>query len=113
MSDSEIWTIEEILWTGGTDAYRRRMAPLCMMVFPGIGVLKGDEVLDALADAPRWSEVVMEGRTLIETDGLTVLAYTATAQRDGDSPYSAYCSSTWRETPDGWRIVQHQQTPLA
>ena len=112
MSDPEIWTVEEILWTGGTDAYRRRMAPLCLMAFPGIGVLKGDEVLDALTEAPRWSEVKMEGRNMIETDGLIVLAYTAHAQRDGDSPYHAVCSSTWRETPNGWRIIQHQQSRI-
>jgi len=111
MSDHEIWTIEELLWTGGTDAYRRRMSPLCLMVFPGVGILKGEEILDALAHAPRWSEVRMEGRTLIEADGLISLAYTAHAQRDGDAPYHAFCGSTWRDTPEGWRVFQHQQTP--
>lgn len=112
MIDPDIWKVEEVLWTGGTDAYRRRMAPLCLMAFPGVGVLKGEEILSALADAPRWSEVRMDGRTMIETDGLLVLAYEAHAQRDGDSPYTATCTSTWRETPDGWRIVQHQQSAL-
>ena len=112
MTDQDIWTAEGLLWTGGTDAYRNRMGRTCMMAFPGPGILQGEEILDALADAPRWSEVAMAGRHLAQSDGLIVLGYTARAQRDGDAPYSALCSSTWIDTPAGWRIVQHQQSPV-
>ncbi|MGI3168834.1 DUF4440 domain-containing protein [Pseudooceanicola sp. C21-150M6] len=108
----DVWTVEELLWTGGTDAYRARMAPLCMMAFPGPGILRGTDILDALAAAPRWTRVDMTGRQMAETDDLRVLAYRAHALRDGDAPYDALCSSTWTRTAEGWRIIQHQQSPL-
>ena len=105
----DIWSIEELLWTGGTDAFRNRMAPACLMAFPGIGVLEGDAVLDSLKDAPRWQSVEMAGRHRVETDGVTVLSYRATGMRDGDAPYTALCTSTWPRGRDGWRLGQHQQ----
>ncbi|WP_375691574.1 nuclear transport factor 2 family protein [Pseudooceanicola sp. LIPI14-2-Ac024] len=110
--DDDIWTAEELLWTGGTDAFRNRLAPACLMAFPGIGALEGEAILDSLKDAPRWQTVEMAGRHRVETDGIAVLAYTATGLRDGDAPYTALCTSTWVSTPDGWRLAQHQQAPL-
>ncbi|WP_160382068.1 nuclear transport factor 2 family protein [Pseudooceanicola pacificus] len=110
--DTKLWDIEELLWTGGTDALRNRLAPACLMSFPGTGVLEGEAILDSLKDAPRWQQVAMDSRHLARTDGLAVLCYTASALRDGDAPYRAMCSSTWARTGDGWRLVQHQQTPL-
>ncbi|EAQ05110.1 hypothetical protein OB2597_07490 [Pseudooceanicola batsensis HTCC2597] len=112
MPEPDIWETEKLLWTGGTDAYRRRLGASCLMAFPGMGILQGEEILDAIADAPRWSEVDFVGKRVIETNGLTVLAYRAHALRDGDAPYDALCSSTWQHTAEGWRIVQHQQSPL-
>jgi len=109
---SDIWTIEELLWTGGTDAFRARMAPTCLMAFPGLGTLQGEEILDSLKDAPRWQHVRMDARHLAETDGLAVLSYRATAIREGDQAYHALCMSTWKNTTGGWRLVQHQQSDL-
>jgi hypothetical protein len=108
----EIWKAEEVMWTGGTDAFQRRMGPVCVMTFPGIGVLERDEILPTLAVAPRWSHIDMKEKHLAETDGMIVLGYRAYAIRDGDAPYNAFCSSTWISTPEGWRIVQHQHTPI-
>ena len=112
MSVADIWEAEELLWTGGTDAFRNRMAEGCLMVFPGMGVLKWDAVLDALSAAPRWSQVAMTERHEEASDGVTVLAYRARGLRDGDEPYDAYCSSTWVQVGGQWRIAQHHQTPL-
>ncbi len=109
--EDDIWRIEELLWTGATDAFERRMADGCLMAFPGIGALAGEEIVESLKDVPRWQSVRMETRRCVETDGITVLSYIATGLRDGDPPYRALCTSTWRQTPQGWRLVQHQQSP--
>ena len=109
----DIWTIEELLWTGGTDTYRTRLAPGCMMAFHGLGVLQGEEILESLKDAPRWQSVEMTARHTSETDGIVVISYVATGYRDGDAPHRVLCTSTWRRTGNGWRLVQHQQAPEA
>ena len=111
-SPSDIWKVEELLWTGGTDAFERRLGPICTMAFPGAGILDRDDILPTLSLAPRWSHVDMRKRHQAETNGTIVLAYHAHALREGDAPYDALCSSTWVDTADGWRIVQHQQSPL-
>ena len=110
--EDDIWTIEDLLWTGGTDAFRNRLSPACLMAFPGIGVLQGEQIMDSLKQAPRWQSVSMEGRHKAETDGVAVLGYVATGLRDGDAPYHAQCTSTWVRSAQGWRLVQHQHTPL-
>lgn len=108
----DIWQIEELLWTGGTDVFRTRLAPTCLMAFPGIGMLEGDEIFESLKDAPRWTSVEMTGRHRLETDGLTVVGYTATGRREGEDPYHALCTSTWLNAAGGWRLVQHQQSRI-
>lgn len=45
------------------------------------------------------------------TPATVTVAYRARATRDGSPTYSAYCTSTCVRIQDGWRLVQHQQTP--
>ena len=107
----DIWTTEEQLWTGGADSFQKHMAPGCLMAFPGLGILQGEDILVSLREAPRWDGVSFSGEHKVESDGMIALAYTATGQRDGDSPYRALCTSTWCLMVDGWQLVQHQQSP--
>ena len=53
----------------------------------------------------------MDQRHVTESDDVTILAYRATAMREGIT-YRAFCSSTWIRRDDGWRLIAHQQTPL-
>lgn len=56
----------------------------------------------------------MEERVLGRSgDSVAVLAYRAEARRAEDGPYRAYCTSTYVRSGDGWKLVQHQQTPIA
>ncbi|MGR3320684.1 MAG: nuclear transport factor 2 family protein [Pseudooceanicola sp.] len=109
-AQEDIWQVEEILWTGGTDAFRKRLDRECLMAFPGVGVLEGDEILDSLKDAPRWQSVEMDDRHSTGDEDVIVLSYRAVAIRDGDAPYNALCTSTWRRTAKGWRLLQHQHS---
>ncbi|WP_164738245.1 nuclear transport factor 2 family protein [Frigidibacter oleivorans] len=110
--DSPLWPLEDSLWTGGPAAYRRLMHPMCLMAFPGAGLMMGEDILAAVEAAPRWREVAIEGRRLAETDGMAVLGYLATALRDSGDPWRVCCTSTWVQRGTDWQIVQHQQTPL-
>ena len=109
----DIWKMERRLWLEGIEAYADLMAPECVMAFGPMGVLEGQAIIDSLRDAPRWSDVVMSAQVLKHPSGdVAVLAYQAEGNRDAASPYRALCTSTYLRLDSGWRIVQHQQTPL-
>ena len=118
MTDDEAWEMERRCWREGADHYRAILAPRAAMAFP-TGILLGDDILAALDGAPRWSSVEAAVRTVVRpTADIVVLAYRATARRPEQDPYTAWCTSTWvlsagapAAGTDGWRLVQHQQTP--
>ena len=93
-----IWALEERFWTGGEDHYRSALDPACVMAFPApAGVMSGPSIAASLAQAPRWSSVVMSGRHVARpAPGLIVLGYRAQGQRDGAALYEAFCTSTYR-----------------
>ena len=114
MSDDAIWSLEERFWTGGEDHYGSALHPACVMAFPApAGLLSGPAITRSLAQAPRWSSVAMSERHLARPGSeLVVLGYRARAIRAGAEAYEAYCTSSYRRDEDGWRLVQHQQTPI-
>lgn len=118
MTDEDVWRLERQCWSEGADHYRRRLAPRAVMAFP-TGILVGDDILSALETAPRWASFDLAAETVVRPSAsLIVLAYRATARRPEQDPYTAWCTSTWvllagapAAGTDGWRLVQHQQTP--
>lgn len=54
----------------------------------------------------------MVAREHVLHEGCAVLAYRATARREGEEPYTALCMSVYEDRDIGWRIVAHQQTPV-
>ena len=114
MDDETVWALEERFWTGDEAFYGATLAPECVMAFPApAGIMVGAQIIEGLKAAPRWSAVALdERRTVRPAPGLVVIAYRAAGIREGADPYRAYCTSTYGRTPDGWRLVQHQQTPL-
>jgi len=115
-SDAEdLWRIEESLWTGGADLYANVLHPECVMAFPDpAGVMRRDQILGGVANAPRWSGVEMLGRVFAEpSEGVAIMAYRAKAMRAGEkNPYSAICTSAYVARSGEWRMVQHQQALL-
>lgn len=84
------------------------------MTFPDpIGILKGEAILEGLKGAPRWEAVEMEERTALKVGDTLVLAYRATGRRKGSAPYVALCSSTYVFQDQAWKLISHQQTPVA
>jgi hypothetical protein len=114
MTDEEAWRAEERFWTAGAEHYREALDPACVMALPApAGIMHGAGIAQSLADAPRWSSVTMaEAHVGRPAPDLLVLAYKARGLRDGAAPYEAYCTSTYRDAGDRWRLVQHQQTPV-
>jgi len=114
MTDDEAWKVEVELWTGGMSHYRRHVDPHCLMAFPEpAGIMDFEAILKALDDLPRWSSVKLGGKRLERPakDAL-VLAYRVEGLRTGEPAYRAVCTSTYRHGEEGWRLVQHHQTPV-
>lgn len=105
----EIWGFEEGWWTLGAAEARRRMHPLCVMVFPE-GIMQAEDILAGMEAGPRWKNVVLSDRVAVETGDIVVLAYRGRAERADGTLRDVLCSSTWMRGAEGWRIVQHQQT---
>jgi hypothetical protein len=109
----EIWDIERELWLLGAEAYRGKMAAECLMAFGPMGVLRNEAIMEAIRSASRWREVHMMEQTFIRpADDVGILAYKAKGIREGAKIYLALCTSTYIRDGNGWKIAQHQQTPL-
>jgi hypothetical protein len=98
-------------WLEGPSVFEQQLDPACLMVFPGLGVMRAAEILDSLKSAPRWMSVTMTDRALARPGaGILVLGYKAEGRRESQPPYRCYCTSTYREEAGSWKLVQHQQT---
>lgn len=114
MDDERIWSFEEGLWTADPDRYQASIDGSCLMVLPAAPhVFAGDEAVRAVQHTPRWSRVEMRDRRVSRPqEGLIVIAYAASAEREGHAPYTAHCTTVIRRLGhDDWKVVQHQQTP--
>ena len=114
MDDEALWAFEERFWTGGEDHYRSTLDPACIMAFPApVGIMSGSAIVQSLVGAPRWSSVAFSDRKVARPNAQTiVLGYRAVGQREGSKPYEAYCTSSYRGSESGWKLFQHQQTPI-
>lgn len=110
---THLWAEELRLWTAGIEDFAKRLAPHCLMAFPGLGILRGAEIAASLENVPRWRTVQMTRQNLSEHHGAAVLAYRALAQRPGGEAYMAWCTSCWVPKNGDWKMVQHQQSPQA
>jgi Domain of unknown function (DUF4440) len=113
VADDTFWKMEERLWTGGVAAYEERLDADCIMAFPPpAGLMKREAIFASISKARRWTAVEMTGRhTSHPRDSVAVLGYRARARR-GEETYEAVCTSVYVLRDGGWRMVQHQQTPL-
>lgn len=107
------WALEENFWLEGPAFYRAHMTRDAEMWFPDRpGALKGQKILDALENTPRWEGVVFDHQKLEVADDRITLRYHATARRDGQDDYTAHCTTTYVREPDGLKLAEHHQRAL-
>lgn len=114
MDDDRVWAFEESLWTATPEHYRDSIDEHCLMALPSEPhLLQGQAAMDAVIHTPRWTKVALTTRHVARPqEGIIVVAYTAHAEREGDQPYLAYCTSTYRRLEhEVWKVIQHSQTP--
>ena len=106
--------LERRFWLEGAAFYEKRLSDGCVMVFPGQGELRGaGEVVRALERAPRWTSVAFEPELVWISTEAVLIAYEATARREGAPPYRTQAASLYVREAGEWRLRFHQQTPAA
>jgi Domain of unknown function (DUF4440) len=111
----DVLEIERGLWTDGPDAYHRHLDDVCLTAIGATaGVFTRNDVAAMVADGPRWQDLEIDVRGVVEpTDDVAILTYEARAVRGEDERYRALVSSGYVRRNGGWKVMFHQQTPLA
>ena len=98
----------------GADFYGRLMTSDGLMVLANGMVLDRAQVVDSLAEAPAWDSYLIRDPRLIDLgEDATLLAYAATAVRNGEQPFVGVMTSTYRLVGDSPRLAFFQQTVSA
>ena len=118
MDETELIDLESSAWEAlttegaATGFYDRVLATKVLMLLPGGTVIDDREtVVESMGGAP-WSSYEMSDiRVLSLGLDAAVVAYTATAVRDGKD-YTALFNSTYVREDGEWHMALHQQTPI-
>ena len=113
MMSGDIWQLETAFWTANREEDQRALDPPLLDVVPAASghhcrrsKHHEHERSTALADRGHGRKVSAQ-----PTVDPVVLAYFVSARRDSDGTYTAYCTSTYRQSASGWKLFQHQQAP--
>ena len=111
----DLLAIEQRLWTGGGEEYRRHLDDECAIAFTEMaGVFSREQVAGTVEGPDRWRDVEMSLQGLVRpTNDVAVLTYRASAVRGNEERYSALVSSGYVRRDGEWRMMFHQQTPLS
>lgn len=112
-TEDTIWAMEERFWMQGADSARTMTAKGAVFVFPyPVGILQGDQIWRENLVAQRWRSVEFSERCFKREQGVGILAYRVSAEREGDPIYEAFCTSSYLNDNGTWLRVSHQQTPV-
>lgn len=111
--DAELLELERAFWVGDPDVYQNHTTEGCVMVFgEPVGALNKEQVIDAIARAPRWASVEIEdARTISFAPHVILLIYRAAARQADGTPYPTMASSVYVRGAEGWKLAFHQQSP--
>jgi hypothetical protein len=116
---SDLVRLEERGWAAlsrgeGGSFYGEYLAGDAVMVFP-VGVYDKAAAIAALVGAAPWASYELDDlRAVPLGDDAGLVTYHAWARRERDpQPYEAFMTSVYRREENTWRLVVHQQTPVA
>jgi hypothetical protein len=115
-TEKDLLAPERKFWTGDSKFYRENVDDTCLIAFGAdmAGVMSNKDVAATAKDGNRWKRLDIELKGLIEpADDVAILSYEAHATRSNGEPYSALVSTGYAKRDDGWKMMFHQQTPLA
>ncbi|CEA07793.1 hypothetical protein BN1051_01116 [Arthrobacter saudimassiliensis] len=105
----ELLVLERQLAAEGAPAYVELLHQEALLVVPG-AVLDRSRCIDAIAASPGWDDIDLAPLWYFRNGRSAVHTYRFTGRRGGET-YRAVMSSSWVDTPEGARLIHHQQTP--
>ena len=108
-----VWELERRCWLEGRAYYKQILADDAVYAFPPpMGIFRGNQFVDQMGEDGPCVSVDMTARQTQLRDGVAVLAYHGAGTAADGSRRISHCTSVWRETPDGWKLACHHQTPV-
>jgi hypothetical protein len=115
-TEKDLLALEKKFWTGDSKFYRDNVDDTCLIAFGAdmAGVMSNKDVAATAKDGNRWKHLDIKLKGLIEpADDVAILSYEANAVRSNGERYAALVSTGYAKRDEGWKMVFHQQTPLA
>jgi len=111
----ELLRVERGFWTGGADYYRQNLDDQCVTVFTEMaGTFKKEDIARMISDAARWRDLDLDIKGCLQpAPGFAILTYAVKATRMNNGSYVAAVTSAYVKRNGAWKMVLHQQTPLA
>ena len=111
--EDRLYETERQFWTGGSDVYRAHVDETCLTVFTEMAALLDRDRIAQSVEGHRWDEVAISRKGFKQPEEtVAIIAYEATAKRAGRS-YRALVGSGYVRRGQDWKMMFHQQTPLA
>jgi ketosteroid isomerase-like protein len=101
---------EALSGPNGAAFYEATMHEDGLMVFPGMVMTKA-EALAAIRAAPPWRRFELSDVRAVEAGDVALVAYTATAERQQGTTYTATMTSVYVLSHGRWQLLLHQQSP--
>lgn len=114
--EARLTAMERQFWLADATYYVQHVAEDAVMILPEpAGLMRKDQVVRSIAASQRWSEVELENAALLRLgERNAVLHYRALARRPGqEARYAVLASSVYSSRDGEWKLVFHQQTPIA
>jgi len=109
-AETEGW--QALTTPSGADYYEDHLTDGAIMAFP-FGVMTREEAIAAMRSAEPWTSFEITEPLVVELGRDSgVLAYRATARRQGQPEYTAVMSSVYVREDGRWMLAFHQQTPV-
>ena len=112
--EDDLYRIEQKLWIGTADDYRRNVDDRCLTVFTEMaGVMDREAIAQSAGGGRRWAELSLERKGFINpAPDSAMISYQTNARRAEGGRYRALVSSLYVRRGQDWKMAFHQQTPL-
>jgi hypothetical protein len=110
-----LFDLEEGFWEGDAEFYRLNADENCLVAFPGmVDVLDNEALAGTVKEDSRWKDVSFSAEKLLcPTPGVAVIAYEASARKEGGEPQRSSVSSGYIERDGKWKLAWHHHAPLS
>lgn len=114
--EEQLLALEKKFWTGDSTFYEQNVDESCLIAFTRdmAGVMSNEDLAATVESSHRWKNLEVDLKGLVTPSANTaILIYEARATRESGGRHAALVSSGYAKRDGRWKLVFHQQAPLA